>query len=102
MTAYCPGFLAGISQVPALGDTTVFKGGTALKSATSATTGSLRTWAPPGWTIGRRQKYSSRYNEFRRQLIDRERIVIHSYDWLVDVANINYSGWLTGELRGLA
>ena len=52
--------------------------------------------------IGRRQKYSSRYNEFRRQLIDPERIVIHSYDWLVDGANINYSGWLTGELRGLA
>ena len=50
--------------------------------------------------IGRRQQYPSRYNEFRRQMIDRERIVIHSYDWLVDVARSNNGGWLPGELRG--
>ena len=49
--------------------------------------------------IGRRQEYPSRYNEFRRQMIDRERIVIHSYDWLVDVARSNNSGWFTGEFR---
>lgn len=49
--------------------------------------------------IGRRREYPSRYNEFRRQMIDREHIVIHSYDWLVDVARSNNSGWLTGELR---
>lgn len=30
--------------------------------------------------IGRRKKFSSRYNEFRRTMIDRDRIVIHSYD----------------------
>ena len=51
--------------------------------------------------IGRRPEYPSRYNEFRRQMIDRERIVIHSYDWLVDVARSNKSGSLTGELRRL-
>lgn len=49
--------------------------------------------------IGRRQQYPSRYNEFRRQMIDRERIVIHSYDWLVDVAYSNRSGWLRGQSR---
>ena len=49
--------------------------------------------------IGRRQEYSARYNEIRRRMIDRERIVIHSYDWLVDVAQSNNSGWLTSELR---
>ena len=48
--------------------------------------------------IGRRQEYSARYNEFRRQKVDRERIVIHSYDWLLDVAQSNNSGWLTSEL----
>ena len=48
--------------------------------------------------IGRRRQYPSRYNEFRRQMIDRERIVIHSYDWLVDVAGTNNSGWFTREL----
>ena len=35
--------------------------------------------------IGRRDPYPERFNEFRKQMIDRERIVIHSYDWLVDV-----------------
>ena len=49
--------------------------------------------------IGRRQEYSTRYNEFRREMIDRERITIHSYDWLVDVARSNQSGWLTPRLR---
>ena len=32
-------------------------------------------------------------------MIDRERIVIHSYDWLVGVARSNYLAWFTGELR---
>ena len=36
--------------------------------------------------IGRRHESHPDYNEFRRQMIDRERIVIHSYDWLVEVA----------------
>ena len=49
--------------------------------------------------IGRRQEFPSRYNEFRRQMIDRDRIVIHSYDWLVDVARSNNSGSYTWELR---
>ena len=49
--------------------------------------------------IGRRQEYSIKYNEFRRQMIDRERIVIHSYDWLVDAARSNSSGNLSWELR---
>ena len=48
--------------------------------------------------IGRRQEHSERYNEFRRDMIDRERIVIHSYDWLLDVAQSNLSGRLATEL----
>ena len=39
--------------------------------------------------IGRRltdrQEYPDRYNEFRRDLLDRERIAIHSYDWLLEI-----------------
>ncbi len=50
--------------------------------------------------IGRRQENSERFNEFRRQMIDREKIIIHSYDWLVDVAVENYSGRLENEIRG--
>lgn len=49
--------------------------------------------------IGRRKNYSCRYNEFRRTMIDRERIVIHSYDWLLDVARSNHSGWLRADLH---
>ena len=49
--------------------------------------------------IGRRQEYSPRYNEFRRQTIREARIVIHSYDWLVDVATSNHSSWLATQLR---
>ncbi len=45
--------------------------------------------------IGRRQQYPGIYNEFRLQMIDRERIEIHSYDWLVDVARGNRRGSLT-------
>ena len=48
--------------------------------------------------IGRRQEHSARYNEFRRTMIDSERIVIHSYDWLLDVAHGNHSGRLATEL----
>ena len=48
--------------------------------------------------IGRRLESNDRYNEFRRQRIDRERIVIHSYDWLVDIARSNESGRLAGDL----
>ena len=48
--------------------------------------------------IGRRQEHSERYNEFRRAMIDKERIVIHSYDWLLDVAQSNLSGRLATEL----
>ena len=49
--------------------------------------------------IGRRSDFPERYNEFRRQMIDRERIAIHSYDWLVDVARSNRSGSLSFGLR---
>ena len=39
--------------------------------------------------IGRRsadgQEYPNRYNEFRRDVLDRERIAIHSYDWLLEI-----------------
>ena len=49
--------------------------------------------------IGRRHEYSDRYNEYRHRMIDRERILIHSYDWLVDVARSNRSGWLPSALR---
>lgn len=48
--------------------------------------------------IGRRQAFPDRFNEFRKQVADRERIVIHSYDWLIDVARSNRSGRLGGEL----
>lgn len=50
--------------------------------------------------IGRRREYTHRYNEFRRQTSREARIVIHSYDWLLDVAQSNFSSWLTAELRG--
>ena len=50
--------------------------------------------------IGRRQAYSPRYNAFRRDMISSERIVIHSYDWLLDIARRNRSGSLDVELRG--
>ena len=48
--------------------------------------------------IGRRYDYHKRYNEFRREMIDDNRIVIHSYDWLVDLAYRNRSGLLSMEL----
>ena len=48
--------------------------------------------------IGRRSNFPPRYNKFRRQLIDQNRIVIHSYDWLVDVAQRNRSGTLNMDL----
>ena len=48
--------------------------------------------------VGRRHEYHERYNEFRRQVSFESKIVIHSYDWLVDVARCNSSGWLTREL----
>lgn len=44
--------------------------------------------------IGRRHEYPERFNHFRRNIRDRENILIHSYDWLVDVARSNTSGWL--------
>ena len=55
--------------------------------------------------IGCRGQLPPRYNEFHRQMADRERIVIHSYDRLFDVARSNRSasncvtggwGWETG------
>ena len=49
--------------------------------------------------IGRRNEYPERYNEFRRQMIDRERIVIHSFDWLADIALSNRSGRLSSDLH---
>ena len=48
--------------------------------------------------IGRRHTFPDRFNEFRKQMVDRERIVIHSYDWLLDVARSNRSGRLGSEL----
>lgn len=44
--------------------------------------------------IGRRHDYPERFNNFRRTMKDRENILIHSYDWLVDVVRSNRSGWL--------
>lgn len=49
--------------------------------------------------IGRRDEFPERYNELRRQLRDNERIVIHSYDWLVDIGYSNRSGMLSSELQ---
>ena len=49
--------------------------------------------------IGRRTEPCERYNEFRRQMIDRERIRIHNYDWLLDVARSNRSGSLSRDPR---
>ena len=48
--------------------------------------------------IGRRDEYPERFNEFRRQMLDREGIAIHSYDWLADVAR-RQSGVLSFDLR---
>lgn len=48
--------------------------------------------------IGRRHAFPERFNDFRKQMIDRERIVIHSYDWLIDIAHSNRSGRLGSEL----
>ena len=51
--------------------------------------------------IGRRERFPERYNEFRREQADRYRIMIHSYDWLLDVAFRNSSGALSFALREL-
>ena len=48
--------------------------------------------------IGRRGEYPERYNRFRRDTLERLRIAIHSYDWLLDEARKNSSGGLTSEL----
>ena len=50
--------------------------------------------------IGRREEYSARFNYFRRTLIDRENILVHSYDWLLDVARSNLK-WQTVAGYGL-
>ena len=47
--------------------------------------------------IGRRHQYPERFNNFRRQMKDRESILIHSYDWLIDIARSNRSGSLDLE-----
>ena len=53
----------------------------------------------PGLVLmGRRHEYSPRFNQYRRDMINNDRITIHSYDWLLDVAYSNSSGWLTTEL----
>ena len=39
--------------------------------------------------IGRRHEYPDRFNNFRRDMGDRESIIIHSYDWLIDIALVN-------------
>lgn len=49
--------------------------------------------------MGRRGQYPQRFNEFRRQTKDQERIAIHSYDWLLDIAHANRSGRLSSELQ---
>jgi hypothetical protein len=49
--------------------------------------------------IGRRHQYPKRFNDFRRQMKDRESILIHSYDWLTDIACSNRSGSLDFERR---
>ena len=49
--------------------------------------------------IGRRAKFPERFNQTRRILRDREQILVHSYDWLLDVAYSNTSGWLDGEMK---
>ena len=54
--------------------------------------------APGLVLIGRRDEFPERYNEFRRQMQDREGIAIHSFDWLVDVAR-RLSGVLSVDLR---
>ena len=49
--------------------------------------------------IGRRGIYPSKYNDFRREMVERERIVIHSYDALLEVAQDNRSGKLMWDLQ---
>ena len=41
--------------------------------------------------MGRRSDFPERYNQFRRNMIDRERIEIHSYDWLVELAELSFN-----------
>lgn len=48
--------------------------------------------------IGRRAKFPERFNEFRRAARAESGIVIHSYDWLLDLADKNRSGGLRFEL----
>ena len=49
--------------------------------------------------IGRRAEFPEKFNQFRRNLRDRVQILVHSYDWLLDVARSNTSSWLDGELK---
>lgn len=49
--------------------------------------------------IGRRDEYPDRYNTRRRQARQDDRIAIHSYDRLLEVARSNSSGALPLELR---
>ena len=49
--------------------------------------------------IGRRQDYPQRFNEYRRQMNHQEQVLIHSYDWLLEVARSNTSGWLGVAFR---
>ena len=49
--------------------------------------------------IGRRVEFPERFNQTRSILRDREQILVHSYDWLLDVARSNISGWLDGEMK---
>lgn len=49
--------------------------------------------------IGRRHQCPERFNNFRHQMKDRENILIHSYDWLIDIARENRSGSVDFELQ---
>ena len=49
--------------------------------------------------MGRRGEFPERFNQYRRTLRDRDQILVHTYDWLLQVADSNVSGWLDGELK---
>ena len=59
----------------------------------------IESQAPGLILIGRRTEFSEKFNEFRRATRSENGIVIHTYDWLLEVADSNRSGRLRFEFR---
>ena len=63
------------------------------------TKGICRGRAADGMRAGGRNRNPEPYSDFRRQMKDGGRILIHSYDWLMNIACTNRSGQLSLALR---